>query len=63
MVGTYLAIFVPAALLILGALLKVSRQTGRIEEGVKGLYDRVERIEGWIDGQPRFSQRGPTRRT
>ena len=41
----------PSVLLILGGLLKISRQAGRIEEGVKGLYSRVDRLERWRDAQ------------
>lgn len=41
---------VPCILAVLGAIIKISRQTGRIEEGVKGLYGRVERIEHRLDG-------------
>ena len=48
-----LAIIVPSTVLILGGLLKVSRQAGRIEEGVKGLYDRVSSLERWRDGERR----------
>ena len=44
-----LAIVVPASIIIIGALLQNSRQNGRIEAGVKGLYDRINRVEGWID--------------
>lgn len=32
---------------------KQNRQGGRIEEGVRGLYGRVDRIEKWIDGRDR----------
>ncbi len=41
----------PSVILILGGLLKISRQAGRIEEGVKWLYDRVGRLETWRDTQ------------
>lgn len=46
-----LAALITAAMLILGGLLKVSRQAGRIEQGVAGLYDRVNRLERWIDSR------------
>lgn len=49
---SYLAWAVPAAVLILGGILKISRQTGRIEEGVRGLYGRVERLERQHDNRP-----------
>lgn len=44
-----LAWVVPSSVLILGGLLKIIRQAGRIEEGIKGIYPRIDRIEKWID--------------
>jgi hypothetical protein len=44
-----LSTLVPSALIILGGFLHMSRQAGRIEEGVKGLYGRVDRLERFID--------------
>ncbi|MHB1472476.1 MAG: hypothetical protein ACYCV4_02435 [Dermatophilaceae bacterium] len=38
-----------SAVLILGGLAKISRQTGRIEQEVMGLHDRVKRLENWVD--------------
>jgi hypothetical protein len=39
--------------LIVVQVAKSNRSNGRIEEGVKGLYGRVDRIEKWIDGRSR----------
>jgi hypothetical protein len=39
----------PAGVVIAFGLLKISRQAGRIEEGVRGLYDRVKRLEDQHD--------------
>lgn len=55
MTAADLAWVVPSVLVIIGALLKVSRQAGRIEEGVAGLYKRVDTIERHIF---RFRVRG-----
>jgi hypothetical protein len=49
MTTTLLATLGPSVLLIFGGFLKVTRQAGRIEEGVKGLYGRVDRLERFID--------------
>ena len=49
---------IPTAVVVLGALLKITRQAGRIEEGVKGLYGRVQRLE---EHQDRQSQRYSSR--
>lgn len=51
MSGSVIAALIGAVVLILGGLLKVSRQAGRIEQGVAGLYDRVNRLERWIDSR------------
>src|SRR5262249_30432893 len=40
---------IPSSVVILLAILKISRQAGRIEEGVKGLYARVDRLERQSD--------------
>ena len=50
---SYLEWLIPTSVVILGALLKISRQTGRIEEGVRGLYTRVERLERQHDDRGR----------
>ncbi len=49
MLATYLAIFVPGGLAILGGLIQTARQNGRIEAGVKGLYERMDRLEDRVD--------------
>ena len=53
MSATYLAWLIPTAVAVLGALLRITRQAGRIEEGVKGLYGRVQRLEEHQDSQSR----------
>lgn len=55
MTADELAWIVPSVLIIIGGLLKLSRQAGRIEEGVAGLYKRVDTIERHIF---RFRVRG-----
>lgn len=42
---------------VVGALFKFSRQFGRIEEGVKGLYGRMERLEKKQDDDDRDARR------
>ncbi len=55
MSASLLGWLIPSVLIVLGALFKIIRQAGRIEEGVLGLYrdakkqdDRLDRIENHI---------------
>jgi hypothetical protein len=43
------ATIVSVLFMIVIQVAKSNRSNGRIEEGVKGLYGRVDRVEKWID--------------
>jgi hypothetical protein len=45
---SYLSWAVPTSVVVLFALFKISMQAGRIEQGVKGLYRRMDRVEHHI---------------
>jgi hypothetical protein len=47
--GSLLGWLIPSVLVLLSALFKISRQAGRIEEGVAGLYRGAKKVDERLD--------------
>jgi hypothetical protein len=47
--GDLLAAIITSGIIILGGLLRITLQAGRIEMKVEALSDRLDRVEGWQD--------------